>query len=266
MMKPIKLLSLAACATLVLASCGDDDDDAADEAPAATTEAPAATTTEAPATTAAATTTPATTEAPATTAAMESADDSATATTAAADPYCAFALEVAAQETPPSADQLNQLVELAPPEIADAANIAGPALAAAGDDMVAFFTAYAQDDVEQAIEQINAFEDANCGTDHGTNEPPEGASREIEPDAARVDVVASDYMFDMPDAIDAGRTSFVLTNSGHEAHFLEIVKMAEGHTIAEALEAEDASEMIAGDWSTGLAAPDGVDDEAITFD
>ena len=30
--------------------------------------------------------------------------------------------------------------------------------------------------------------------------------------------------------------------------------------------ADDASEMIEGDWSTDLAAPDGVDDEVITFD
>ena len=65
--------------------------------------------------------------------------------------------------------------------------------------------------------------------------PPEGASREVEPDATEVDVVASDYMFDMPDTLDAGRTSFVLTNQGHEAHFLEIVKLAEGVTIEQAL-------------------------------
>jgi hypothetical protein len=131
---------------------------------------------------------------------------------------------------------------------------------------VAFFAAYAQDDVEQAVEELNAYEDANCGTDHGTNEPPEGASREVEADATQVDVVASDYMFDMSDTLDAGRTSFVLTNDGHEAHFLEIVKLAEGFTIQQALDAEDPSEMIEGDWSTGLAAPGGEDDEVITFD
>jgi hypothetical protein len=132
--------------------------------------------------------------------------------------------------------------------------------------MVAFFTAYAQDDVEQAVEEIDAFEDKTCGTDHGDNTPPAGASREVEPDATEVDVVASDYMFDMPDTLDAGRTSFVLTNDGHEAHFLEVVKLAEGATLQQAMDAEDPTSMLEGDWSTGLAAPDGEDDEVITFD
>ena len=47
-------------------------------------------------------------------------------------------------------------------------------------------------------------------------------------------------MFDMPDTLDAGRTSFVLTNQGHEAHFLEIAKLAEGVTLEQALAADDA--------------------------
>jgi len=264
-MKPRMLIAVAAAAALTLAACGDDDDDAASEA---TTAAPA--TTEAPTTTAAAATTaaPATTEAaPETTAAdTGSSTEDASATGEASDPYCALVMEMYAQETPPTAEQLTQYQEIAPAGIQDAVAVAVPALAPVGDDMVAFFAAYAQDDVEQAIDDINAFEDETCGTDHGTNEPPEGASREVEADATQVDVVASDYAFDMPATLDAGRTSFVLTNDGHEAHFLEIVKLNEGFTIQQALDAEDPSEMIAGDWNTGLAAPGGEDDEAITFD
>jgi hypothetical protein len=265
MMKTRMILATAAAAALTLAACGDDDDTASEATTVpATTEAPATT---AAATTAAPATTAATTEAPATTEASASGDASSTGGgTATDDPYCALALEMDSQESLPTAEQLTQAQELAPPELQEAASIAAPPLIAAGDDPVAFFAAYAQDDVEQAVEQLNAYEDANCGTDHGSNEPPEGASREVEPDATTVDVVASDYMFDMADTLDAGRTSFVLTNQGHEAHFLEIVKLAEGVTIEQALAAEDPSEMIEGDWSTGLAAPDGVDDEVITFD
>ena len=264
-MKTRMILATAAAAALTLAACGDDDDTASEATTVpATTEAPATT---APATTAAPATTTAATDAPATTEASASGDASSTGGgTATDDPYCALALEMYNQDSLPTADQLTQAQELAPAEIQDAASVAAPPLIAAGDDMVAFFAAYAQDDVEQAVEQLNAYEDANCGTDHGDNAPPEGASREVEPDATQVDVVASDYMFDIADTLDAGRTSFVLTNQGHEAHFLEIVKLAEGVTIEQALATDDPSGMIEGDWSTGLAAPDGVDDEVITFD
>ena len=259
-MKTRMILATAAAAALTLAACGDDDDTASE----ATTVAPA--TTEAPATTAPPTTAAPATEAPATTTADAGSSTEATATGDASDPYCALVMEMYEQETPPTADQLTQYQAIAPAGIQDAVAVAVPALAPVGDDMVAFFAAYAEDDVEQAIDQINAFEDETCGTDHGSNEPPEGASREVEADATEVDVVASDYLFDMPDTLDAGRTSFVLTNDGHEAHFLEIVKLAEGFTIQQALDAEDPSEMLEGDWNTGLAAPGGEDDEVITFD
>src|SRR5262245_36691218 len=250
MMKSTKLLSFAACAALALAACGDDDDDAADQAPAATTEAPAAAT-EAPATTAAATTAaPATTEAPATTAAADSADDAATATTeVAADPYCALAEEIAMQESPPSAEQLTRYQELAPPEIADAVATLAPALITAGDDMVAFYAAFAEDDAESASAQIDAYETEACGIAHDDGAPPDGTALEVEDGAARVDVTATDYAFDVP-AVEAGRTSFVLTNQGHEAHFLYIVKLADGVTLDEAMQASDPTGVIEGEWET----------------
>jgi hypothetical protein len=249
------LIAAAAAAALTLAACGDDDDAASE----ATTAAP--TTTEAPTTTAA----PTTTEAPATTAADSgSSTTEASATGEASDPYCALVMEMYNQETPPTAEQLTQYQEIAPAGIQDAVAVAVPALTAVGDDMVAFFNAYAQDDVEQAIDEINAFENETCGTEHEDTTPPDGASRDIEADATRIDVVATDYAFDIP-AIEAGRTSFVLTNEGHEAHFLLIVKLVEGVTLAQALESEDDS-MIEGIWETGLAAPGGADDEVISFD
>ena len=264
-MKPRMLIALGAAAALTLAACGDDDDDAASEATTtapATTEA-APTTTEAPTTTAATTTT----ESPTTTEASATAEDTGTSegTATTDDPYCALVMEMYEQETPPTAEQLGQYQEVAPEEIQSAVSTAVPPLVAAGEDMIAFFATYAEDDVEQAIEEINAFEDETCGTDHGDTTPPEGASRDIEPDAARVDVVATDYAFDLP-TVEAGRNSFVLTNEGREAHFLLLVKLAEGVTLEQALATEDPTEMIEGEWETGLAAPGGEDEEVITFD
>jgi hypothetical protein len=252
------ILATAAAAALTLAACGDDDDTASE----ATTVAPA--TTEAPATTAPATTGAPATEAPATTTADAGSSTEATATGDASDPYCALVLEMFNQETPPTAEQLTRYQEVAPAGIQGAVAVAVPALTSVGDDMVAFFAAYAQDDVEQAIDEINAFENETCGVEHDDTTPPEGASRDIEADATRVDVTATDYAFDIP-AVEAGRTSFVLTNEGHEAHFLLIVKLAEGVTLAQALESEDDS-MIEGIWETGIAAPDGEDEEVISFD
>jgi hypothetical protein len=256
-MKPRMLIALAAAGALTLAACGDDDDDTASEA---TTVAPAAT--EAPATAAApaTTTAPASTEAPATSAAPAStAADSATSAEAtgsadASDPYCTLVLEMFNQESPPTAEQLTQYQELAPSDIQDAVAVATPKMIAAGEDLV-----------EQAIDEINAFENETCGTEHEGTTPPEGAAREVEADAAQVDVVASDYAFEMPDTLEAGRTSFVLTNEGNEAHFLLIAKLAEGATLEEAMQNEDDS-MVEGFWETGIAAGGGEDDEVITFD
>jgi hypothetical protein len=258
-MKTRTMISVVAAAALALAACGDDDDDAASEA------------TESPGTTAAATATteavPATTAPPAATdpaASPGSTEAAGSASGEAGDPYCALVVEMFEQESPPTADQLTQYQELAPAEIADAIAVAAPPLVEAGENMVAFFSTYAVDDVEAAIAQIDAFENEACGVEHQDPTPPPGASREIEDGAARVDVVASDYAFEVP-PVEAGRTSFVLTNQGHEAHFLLIVKLAEGVTLEQAMASEDDS-MIEGMWETGLAAPDGTDEEAITFD
>ena len=255
-MKTRTMISLVATAAVALTACGDDDDTATD-APA-TTAAPATTEAAPPSTAAATTAAPEPTEAPATTEAAGS------ATTEAGDPYCALVVEMFEQESPPTAEQLARYQELAPAEIADAIDVAAPPLIEAGEDIVAFFNAYAVDDVEAAIAQIDAFENETCDVAHEDTTPPPGASRDIEDDATRVDVVASDYAFELL-AVEAGRTSFVLTNEGHEAHFLLIVKLAEGVTLQQAMESEDDS-MIEGLWETGLAAADGTDEEAITFD
>jgi hypothetical protein len=270
MMKTRTMISLVAATSLALAACGDDDDGTASDATEAPPTTPATATTEAAPTTAAApptTAAPATTAEPDTTASTEAsgtAEAAGSHTAGSDDPYCALVVEMFGQESTPTAEQLTRYQELAPAEIADAVAAAAPPLAEAGDDMVAFFSTYAVDDVETAVAQIDAFENEACGVEHEDPSPPPGSTREIEDGAARVDVVASDYAFQVP-TVEAGRTSFVLTNQGHEAHFLLVVKLAEGVTLEQAMASNDDS-MIEGAWETGLAAPDGTDEEAITFD
>lgn len=233
----VRLMLVGVAVTaLVAAGCGDD----ADEASSTSTTTAAAGTTEAP-----------------------GGEDAASLV---GTEYCDLAEELFNSDSTPTAEQMEQAQELAPEEIADAIDVAASALIPVADDPVQFFAVVADDQVESALEEINAFEEEQCGLPHSEQEAPlgEGGSRELESNAAEVDVVASEYTFDIP-TVSAGRTSFVLTNEGEEAHFLMIWKLAEGVTLDQALQSEDGSGA-EGVWSTLLAAPGGEDDEVITFD
>ncbi len=89
---------------------------------------------------------------------------------------------------------------------------------------------------------------------------------ETEAGVPTIDVVATDYAFTVPPRATRGRTSFVLTNDGKEAHFLSINKLMDGVTLDEAMMSEDPSTVTDGSWETNLAAPGGNDEEVITFD
>lgn len=223
---------------MVLAACGDDDEDAGGS--------------------------------PATTAASGSDETTTTAGGAGGEhaELCALAQEMFDQEDFPTADQVRQYQELAPEEIADAVAVAAPVVIENEDDPAAMLAAFADDEVEAAIAEIDQFEDENCGTTH---ENPGVAPEEPEAGAAVVEVVASDYTFALPESIAAGRTSFVMTNDGQEAHFLALARIVEGHTMQEALEFEGDPEeagMIeeVEGGETGLAAPGGEDAEVATVD
>lgn len=194
-------------------------------------------------------------------------DSAADTTVAAADltEYCALATEIDEQDDFPSADQMTRYTELAPAEVSDAANIAVDAMLPVAGDMVAIFNIFAKDEVAEAIDELDAFEVATCGLE-AEEGPVEGSSTEIEADAARVDVVATDYAFEVPTTLAAGRTSFVLTNQGAEAHFLLVSKLKDGVSMQDALAMEDPSSVIEGEWETGLAAAGGADEEVITLD
>lgn len=181
---------------------------------------------------------------------------------------CALAQEMFEQDDLPSAAQVEQYTELAPDEIADAVGVAGPPIIEADGNPAAFFNAVADDDVNDAVLEIDAWELENCGIDHEhTTEP---GQNEIDPDATRVDVVATEYTFAFNTELTAGPTSFVMTNAGQEVHFMVLSQLADGHTLEEALayegDPEEAGLVTGLDFESGLAATGGDDEEVLTVD
>lgn len=195
-------------------------------------------------------------------------DSAADTTVPAADltEYCALATELDQMEGFPTADQMTRYMQLAPAEVSDAANVAAEAMIPVADDLVAALNVVALDEVEAALDEMDAFEGATCGVEMDDGPATDGSSTEVEADAARVDVVAKDYSFDAPPTLAPGRTSFVLTNQGAEAHFLLVSKLKDGVSMQEALAMEDPSAVIEGEWETGLAAAGGADEEVVTLD
>lgn len=179
--------------------------------------------------------------------------------------YCDAAWKLADSDAFPTKKQLQPLIDAAPDEISAPINVAGPALIAAGTDPVAQFNAFAADDVETAVAQINGWETANCKIPHDNEDPGDGATRELDPAAARVDVAMTEYEFAFDEPVATGPTSFVATNNGAQAHFMVVVKLAEGVTLDQALKSEDDSNTV-GQWSSGFAAAGGDDQEVLTLD
>ncbi len=168
--------------------------------------------------------------------------------------YCAIAAELDSQEEFPSAEQLAALAEAAPEAIkADVEFVVERFTAAieAGDPASAF----ADPEVEEHFEPIEEFETTECGLgddeDEGAEQDP--SVTELDPSATQVAVSATEYDFTFS-APGAGRTSFVMTNDGEEAHLMDLAKLVEGATLEEALQADDASELIAEEYESDIAA------------
>lgn len=70
-------------------------------------------------------------------------------------------------------------------------------------------------------------------------EPP---AEQPEPPVADVQVGLSDFAFDAPDTIDAGPTTFEVTNNGPQLHEMALVKLAEGVTLEDAMAALTSTE------------------------
>jgi hypothetical protein len=294
-----RMLAAIGALSLLGAACGSDDDDStATTGPVATTSAAASTSAPAAGSTTTAdtqdtasdttdsdttgsdttdsdTTDSDTTDSDTTDHSSDTTDAMSSGSTVAGTPgstvggefaeLCTLAEELDAQQSPPTAAQLTQYQELAPEEIKEDVDTLAEALIPVEDDMVAFFNVIAEDDNEEHAAAIDAFEEENCGIAHSEqNELPPGVVQDVEDDAARVDVTGLDYEFRFDAPTEPGRTSFVLTNDGEEAHFLLVVKLAEGVAMQDALESE-TGEGVEGQWETKVAAAGG-DEEAVTFD
>ena len=167
-----------------------------------------------------------------------------------------------------AAEQLSRYQTLAPAEIKDAVDSAAAPLFAAGSDPVKFFIAVADDAVQAAIYRIDAWENANCGVGHPDDSLAGNATRDHEDGAAVVKVTAIDFQFAFDTTtIASGRTSFVLTNNGQEAHMMDLFKMAAGVTMDQLLKSDTGGEgLIDGYWGSNVAAPGGGDEEVVTLD
>ncbi|MDP1818313.1 MAG: hypothetical protein Q8K58_00280 [Acidimicrobiales bacterium] len=187
-------------------------------------------------------------------------DDEATSETTAEaseasnEEFCELARELDAQEDFPSLEQLEQYGELAPEEIQEEAQVVVAEFTKAteaGD----IFAAFEAPGVEEAFETIEPFEAEECGIEHEEEgeeeEEPDPSVTSLDPAAARVDVTATDYAFELtPPA--AGRTSFVMTNEGAERHVMLLFRLSEGSTIEEALSSE-GEEGIEEEWESDTA-------------
>jgi uncharacterized cupredoxin-like copper-binding protein len=211
----------AAAALMLLAACGDDDTETAAVTVATAAPSPVST----------------------------GAVGEQPATTAALDEFCEVAAKLNSQDSLPTPEQLAAYQSLAPDEIAEPAAILVAAFESAGDTPQAVF---ADEGAVAAIEALTAFEFRACGL-----EPPQGASlTEIDPDATRIDITASDYAFDADFPATAGRYSFVLTNAGAEPHLVVVAHLEPDVALDDILESEGEIGVIEA-FESSVAPPGG---------
>jgi hypothetical protein len=136
----------------------------------------------------------------------------------------------------PNLDKVNDLLdraaETAPPEIADAVNVAVPAFKENLE------TAFEDPAVEEAVGQIEQFEYESCGYE-------------------QVQVTFEDYAFvGLPDEIEKGTVSFELPNEGTELHEIVFFRLKGDATLDDLLEAErEEFEDLAVSVGGGFAPP-----------
>ena len=172
-----------------------------------------------------------------------------------AEAYCEAARRLDEQESFPTAEQLDELAATAPEEIADDVAFVAERLKEgieSGDPAAAF----GDPEVEERLMPIEDFEAQECGLGGGEEDEVEQdpSVTELDPEAARSDVVATEYAFEFaPPA--AGRTSLVMDNQGEESHVMLVARLAEGATLDQALEADDPGEFVEEEYESDIAAP-----------
>jgi uncharacterized cupredoxin-like copper-binding protein len=165
--------------------------------------------------------------------------------------YCDLARELDEQEDFASDEQIGALIDTAPADIADDVEFVAERFKQAGADEIE--QVFGDPEVAERIEPIEQFEAEHCGIGGGDEEG--GAhSHEIDSDAQRVDVTATEYDFEF-EAPDAGAVSFVMTNDGTEPHIMGISKLREGVSPEEATQAEATPEVTEFAIASDVAAP-----------
>lgn len=144
--------------------------------------------------------------------------DESSADPASLEEFCSVAEQLNDQDSLPTPEQLAEYQSLAPEEIAQPTATVVAAFESAADDPQAVF---ADESALAAIQELTAFEARACGLEP----PPAAVANEIDPDAVRVDVTASEYTFDIDDPTAAGRYSFVMVNAGAAPHLLVVAQL-----------------------------------------
>jgi hypothetical protein len=150
-----------------------------------------------------------------------------------ADAVDGFADDVAAMEPPAELEEGTEET-LAHLRATTSAMREASAEFAAGNDDFEAVTADVWGNIGQAegaATQTFGFPLSSCGEE----------VQQAEADAQQVAVTATDYEFSF-DEVPTGRVAFTMDNQGEEPHFMYIVKLVEGVTLAEVLEAEQAGE------------------------
>ena len=83
--------------------------------------------------------------------------------------YCRLSAELDQQEDLPSDDQLDEIRDAAPSEIRDEVDVVVDSFKEANDDPENFEQVFDDPDFEEAITEIEAFEDENCTDDTDTD-------------------------------------------------------------------------------------------------
>ena len=85
-------------------------------------------------------------------------------------------------------------------------------------------------------------------------------SQEVADDAEEIEVVATEYEFDIPEDIEPGKVAFTVVNEGNEMHVFGYGRLKDGATF-EALKAEieagNEPELMTDEGLTGIAGPEG---------
>lgn len=134
--------------------------------------------------------------------------------------YCE-ASDALGQGGPPTAAQIEELIELAPDAISTQAGIVGDALEAADGDVEATFT---DPEAAGAIGEIEAWESENCGG----GEEGEDGDLEAAEGAEVVPVTGVDFAFEgVPDTVASGPVALEFTNEGESVHEMALFSLGD---------------------------------------